>query len=150
MYRINFRAIGKMFARFFARNSDAIEKGLVYGIGSLATGFVSKKLDIPMNVEFGTNVAKLDDIDDWRHSDSPPYAAIKALTDSAENTWSVNEKLSAVRSIRSIAFSNGVEWVNSYAIKSLQRIANSTSYSSVKTEIAKVIGDLGRRVPTNG
>lgn len=150
MYKFDFPAIGRMFIRFFVRNRDVLEKGAVYGVGAMATGFISKKLDIPMNVDFGANVAKLDDIDDWRHADSPQYAAIKALTDSAENTWSANEKLSAVKSIRSIALSNSVEWVNSYAIKSLQRIANSTGYSSVKTEIAKVIGDLGRRVQTNG
>ena len=150
MYKFDFPAIGRMFARFFARNSDVIEKGVVYSIGALATGFISKKFDIPVNVDFGTNVAKLDDMDDWRHADSPQYAAIKALADSAENTYNTNEKLSAVKSIRSIALSNNVEWVNSYAIKSLQRIANSTYSSSVKTEISRTIGDLGRGVLVNG
>ena len=150
MYKFDFPAIGRMFARFFARNSDVIEKGVVYSIGALATGFISKKFDIPVNVDFGTNVAKLDDMDDWKHADSPQYAAIKALADSAENTYSANEKLSAVKSIRSIALSNNVEWVNSYAIKSLQRIANSTYSSSIKTEISRTIGDLGRGVLVNG
>ena len=150
MYKIDFPAIGRMFTRFYGRNHDIIEKGLVYIIGAVATGMVGKKLDIPVNVEFGSNVAKIADMDDWRHSDSPQYAAIKALADSAENTYSQSEKISAIRSIRSVALGSNEDWANSYAIKALQRIANSTYSSSVKTEIAKVIGELGKGAIPNG
>lgn len=150
MYKFDFPAIGRMFVRFYSRNHDAIEKGLVYIIGSVATGMVSKKLDIPVNVEFGSNVAKITEMDDWRHSDSPQYAAIKALTDAAVDTYSTSEELSAVKSIRSIALSCNEDWVNSYAIKELQRIAKSTYSSTIKTEIAKTIGDLGKGVLQNG
>lgn len=150
MYKFDFPAIGRMFARFYGRNHDAIEKGLVYIIGSVATGMVSKKLDIPVNVEFGSNVAKITDMDDWRHSDSPQYAAIKALADSAENSYYQSEKISAIRSIRSVALSTNEDWASSYAIKALQRIANSTYNGSAKTEIAKVIGELGKGAIPNG
>lgn len=136
--------LGKAFLEFLKRN----EGTLVYGAGAVALSAMAKKCDLPLRDAFAVYNSKgnILDFDEFQSRNSPKDAAISALTDSASETFSSSEMIQAVKGIRDLVASGETDKSTmSYAVRCLNKIADGTYSSSVKSEVQKAILDIGKR-----
>lgn len=142
---INYKKLGKGAVDFARRNESTIVSSLAT-IGEVA---VAGKYGVDIRLDNPQQKPKSNVIDYERimRLESPKYAAISSITNSAMASYYASDHKNAIKNIKDIVM-DGTDIPNStvsYAIECIDKISRKSYYSDVKSLAQNAIHEIGKR-----